>query len=257
MGSSRRVAVTCLALAAATLAGCTPTPRPAAAPSLVRASVGELIPAGSSSPRCVASVVRSAPGNVVLTAAHCLVGAGSGLQFVPGYTAGSRPFGTWTVMRAYIDPRWRQARDPAHDYAFLVLAPQVVNGRPVNVQTVTGANRLAFTPPVSVQVATTAYVSGRQVSCTVPMYRAAGYPSFDCDGYPNGTSGGPWLLAPAPAPGAGDATVVGLIGGLHQGGCSPATSYSAPFDASAAAVLARAAGGGPADVLPAPGGDGC
>jgi V8-like Glu-specific endopeptidase len=253
----RPAALAWAALAAVTVAGCTPAPRPAAAPSPVRASVGELIPAGSSSPSCVASVVRSTPGNVVLTAAHCLVGGGSGLQFVPGYITGARPFGTWTVMHAYVDPRWRQARDPAHDYAFLVLAPQVVNGHLENVQTVTGANRLAFTPPVSVQVATTAYVSGRQVSCTAPTYRTAGYPSFDCDGYPNGTSGSPWLLAPTPAPGTGDATVVGLIGGLHQGGCTPSTSYSPPFDAATTAVLARASAGAPADVLPAPGVDGC
>lgn len=59
------------------------------------------------------------------------------------------------------------------------------------------------------------------------------------------------------APGAGDPSVVGVIGGLHQGGCFPWTSYSAPFDSATAAVFTRAATGGAADVLPVPGGDGC
>lgn len=256
MVNLRVPALACLALAS-TLAGCARAPMPTATASAVRASVGELIPAGASSPSCTASVVRSASKNLVLTAAHCLAGTGAGLQFVPGYTAGARPYGTWIVTNAYVDPRWRQFRDPAHDYAFLTLAPQIIGGRTRQVQDMAGAEQLSVTPPVTIRVTVIAFTSGRQVSCTVPIYRTAGYPAFDCDGYAAGTSGSPWLLAPPPAPGSGDATVIGIISGLHQGGCFPSTSYSAPFDSATAAVLARAASGAPGDVVPPAGGDGC
>ncbi len=248
-------AVACLALVLA-VAGCTPAAR-AAAPSPVRGSVGELFAAGSSSPSCTASVVRSVPGNVVLAAAHCLVGTGAGTRFVPGYAGGARPYGTWTVTAAYVDRRWRLSRDPLHDYAFLVLAGQVIAGRRRQVQELTGAERLSSAGPLTAEVAVPAYMSGRQVSCTAATYRTGAFSSFDCGGFAGGTSGSPWRLAPAPAPGAGDPSVVGVIGGLHQGGCFPWTSYSAPFDSATAAVFTRAATGGAADVLPVPGGDGC
>ncbi len=228
-----------------------------ASEAAVRASVGELFAAGSSSLGCTASVVRSARGNVVLAAAHCLVGTAAGTRFVPGYAGGARPYGTWTVTAAYVDRRWRLSRDRLHDYAFLVLAGQTIAGRRRQVQELTGAERLSPAGPLTAGVAVPAYMSGRQVSCTAATYRTGGFSSFDCGGFAGGTSGGSWLLAPAPAPGAGDPSVVGVIGGLHQGGCFPWTSYSAPFDSATAAVFARAATGGAADVLPVPGGDGC
>jgi hypothetical protein len=51
---------------------------------------------------------------------------------------------------------------------------------------------------------------------------------FDCDGFPNGTSGSPWVTNVSPATGLG--TVVGVIGGYEQGGDTPAVSYSSYFD---------------------------
>jgi hypothetical protein len=49
----------------------------------------------------------------------------------------------------------------------------------------------------------------------------------------------------------------GDIGGLHQGGCTPSTSYSPPLGKPAQAALARAVSHAKSDVFPAAGSDGC
>jgi hypothetical protein len=53
---------------------------------------------------------------------------------------------------------------------------------------------------------------------------------FDCGGYTNGTSGGPFLTNVSPA--SGDGWLIGLIGGYQQGGDSPDVSYSPRFSAA-------------------------
>jgi hypothetical protein len=68
----------------------------------------------------------------------------------------------------------------------------------------------------------------------------------------DGTSGSPWLVDTPTQP-----TIVGLIAGLHQGGCYPWTSYSPPLGARAHAVYERAARGATPDVAPRAGSDGC
>ena len=82
----------------------------------------------------------------------------------------------------------------------------------------------------------TGYVLGQNdaaVTCTPPVYFTSGWPSFDCGGFADGTSGSPWVQA---------GHVDAVIGGLHQGGCTPATSYSAPFGADVTALYERASG---------------
>jgi hypothetical protein len=80
------------------------------------------------------------------------------------------------------------------------------------------------------------------------VYYTDGFPSFDCAGFADGVSGGPWL--------SGD-RVVGAIGGLHQGGCSSSTSFTSAFGDDVAVLLARAEAGGAGDFAPIPRGDGC
>ncbi|MGH3596972.1 MAG: serine protease, partial [Mycobacterium sp.] len=63
-----------------------------------------------------------------------------------------------------------------------------------------------------------------------------------------GTSGAPWISG---------STVVGVIGGLHGGGCAENLSYSAPFDEHITELLARAEAGGPGDAPPAALDDDC
>lgn len=196
---------------------------------------------------CSASVVHSAGHDLVLTAAHCVYGTGLATEFAPGFHDGVSPYGVWAVRRAYVDPAWRTSQDPQHDFAILQVAPQ--GGH--RVEDVTGANRLGAAPAGGRTVTVDGYVAGsggRPITCTNRVYYTAGYPSFDCDGYAGGVSGGPWLAG---------STVVGVVGGLHQGGCTPSISYSSAFGADVAALLARAEAGDGGDVAPIPGGDGC
>ena len=197
---------------------------------------------------CSAGVVHSRGHNLVITAAHCVYGTGFGIEFAPGYSDGATPYGVWSVRRAYVDPGWKNDRDPQHDFAVLELAAR---GRR-NVEDVTGsAPRLGSAPPAGSRVTVDGYLAGSggtPITCTAPVYYTHGYPSFDCAGYADGVSGGPWLAG---------GRVVGVTGGLHQGGCTSSTSYSAAFGPDVAALLARARAGGPGDVVPLPGPDGC
>lgn len=196
---------------------------------------------------CSASVVHSAGRNLVLTAAHCVYGTGLGIEFAPGDHDGVSPHGVWVVRRVYLDAAWVARRDPHRDFALLQMAPHGTT----RIETVTGASVLGAAPAPGSTVTVDGYVAGsggRPITCTTAAYLTAGYPSFDCAGFADGVSGGPWL--------SGD-HVVGVIGGLHQGGCTPSTSYSSPFGAAIAALLVRAQAGGRGDVAPIPGGDGC
>ena len=249
---SRSRALTKAALAAAVLA-----------PLLALAACSQAIPVGSvrttgplyfkgaDAHGCTASVVSSPAHDLLITAAHCVFGTGVGMTFVPGSVNGSAPYGRWTVTAAFADPAWIGHQDPMRDVAFLRVARQQIGGRLKAVGEVTGGNRLVPTPRPIGAVVVPAYIAGvggRPISCLAAAYRLGGYSAFDCRGYPDGVSGAPWIQG---------ANVVGVIGGLHQGGCSPNTSYSPPFDAATIALYRTATKGGPGQTLPVPGSDGC
>src|SRR5690242_15118758 len=48
---------------------------------------------------CSGSVVHTQTGNVVVTAAHCIIGTRVGYEFAPGYHDGVFPYGLWTTTR--------------------------------------------------------------------------------------------------------------------------------------------------------------
>lgn len=200
-------------------------------------------------------MIRSPGRDLVLTAAHCLAGTGQGILFAPGYHDGRAPYGVWRVTAAYADPRWVSTQDPRHDYAFLRMAAQQRHSRQVRIGDVVAGYRLGPAPDPGDMVQVVAYTFGildKPITCTAPVYVSGGYPAFDCHGYVLGTSGAGWLRH-----GHGRDTVVGLIGGLHQGGCVDYTSYSPRFDADTLALYRRAVRGQAADTLPLPGSDGC
>jgi len=201
---------------------------------------------------CTAAVVASTSGEVIVTAAHCLSGTARGLLFAPGYQAGAASHGTWVVTGAYVAAGWLNSQDPKDDVAFLTVRPAASNHSTATVQAVVGGYPLASAPRAGDRVRVTGYVDGVQtaVSCVATVYLTGGYPSFDCAGFAGGTSGGPWISA-------GKQTLTAVIGGLHQGGCSPDTSYSSALHDTTADVLARAAANRTADVLPSPNSDGC
>ena len=220
------------------------------------ATVGPLFPsAGATIHICTASVVDSPGGDLLVTAAHCVVGRGAGLVFVPGYDNGRQPYGRWTVVAAYAGAAWTGSQDPRDDVAFLKVAPHTVHGKTVEVQQVTGANRLASAPAAGRRVTVVGYAFGGRdapIVCDATSTRHQGYPRFACAGYVAGTSGGPWLTGTA-----AQRQVVGVIGGLHQGGCRPDVSYSAPFGATTATLYRQAVRQAAPATLPVPGPDGC
>ena len=201
---------------------------------------------------CTASVIHSPRGNVLLTAAHCIRGTGAGLVFAPGFHGGVSPYGRWTVTAAYLDPAWLSSQNPRRDFAFLLVAPRRIHGHRRQIERVTGANRLGFAARAGERVTVPAYPAGADnnpITCTTSVYFDGVYPAFNCNPYPGGTSGSPWL--------AHGRRVVGLIGGLHQGGCFTWTSYSPPFGTAVRRVYERAIHGSAPDVAPAAGSDGC
>ncbi len=250
--SPRRLGLSgALALLAVLVAACSPGASPTAFPVGSVPTTGPLYFGSSAFHGCTASVVSSPTRNLLITAAHCLWGTGTGMIFVPGSVNGSEPYGRWTVTAAYADPGWLRDEDPLRDVAILKVAPDAIFGTSLQVQQVTGGNRLIVTPAAIGQIQVPAYaagVGGRPFDCLVTAYRTGPYTAFDCGGYVGGTSGAPFIQG---------SSVLGVIGGLHQGGCLPSTSYSAPFDATTIALLNRAASGAAGDDLPAPGADGC
>lgn len=223
------------------------------------ASVGPLFNAGLASPHgCTAAVVDSPQRDVIVTAAHCISGSGAGVVYAPGYRNGTAPYGTWVVQQAYAPAAWLASGDPAADYAYLVVKPSNTNATNLPVQTVVGGNAVGHAPASGERVMLIGYVAGSNdeaVICTGTVYQTTSYPSVDCPGYADGTSGTPWLTQYDATTGTG--TVSAVIGGLNGGGCLPDTSYSSPFTTATDVVLARAASGAPPDTLPAPGPDGC
>jgi len=219
------------------------------------AFVGPLFPPGSTQHSCTASVITSSAGDLLVTAAHCLVGTGAGWRFVPGSHDGLAPYGTWEVVGLYGSPLWLTTTASTADYAIVRVAPQLRAGHLRSIQSVVGGATLSAAPARGTIVTVPAYAAGsgdRPVTCTVSVSYDGVFPSFACGPYSSGTSGAPWLARLG-----GRLEVAGVIGGLHQGGCTPAISYSAPFDAGTLALVARAAAGAPTDHFPFPPGDGC
>ena len=191
---------------------------------------------------CTASVIASPVRDLVITAAHCVNGRQPGqIAFVPGYHRSQEPYGSWTVTRIFVDSAWGSSGDPDHDVAFLVVS-QPGSGKAV--QELTGGEDLAtgWGPAHPVQVI--GYPGTRQqpIICT-SWTRASGAHQleFDCGGYTDGTSGGPFLANVDPATGLG--TVIGVIGGYQQGGNTPSVSYSARFGRAVRALYEAAVAG--------------
>jgi V8-like Glu-specific endopeptidase len=193
---------------------------------------------------CTASVVSSPAGNLLITAAHCLLGrslspAGS-VVFAPGYHNGKFPHGTWTVTKEYVDAAWSKTQDPDDDVAFLVAG-----GRSTPIQRVTGAETLQIDEPAQV-VRAIGYpdqTSG-PIACTAPArdFDHGQEMVFDCADYTDGTSGGPFLAHVNASTGQG--WVIGVIGGYEEGGDTPDVSYSPRFSPGILALYETAISGG-------------
>lgn len=189
---------------------------------------------------CSASVVDSPSGDLVLTAAHCMRRHSPGpVVFVPGYAHGQAPYGIWTVTKVIEDHSWRSSSDPDDDFAFLIV--RQAGNAAASVQDLTGAEAIGIGEPAGQRVTVTGYPSDLDAPISCGNDAVAFSPTqleFRCDGYTNGTSGGPFL-ASVNSPG-GAWVVIGVIGGYEEGGRTPSVSYAARFGARMAALYRTA-----------------
>ncbi|MCX5380671.1 trypsin-like peptidase domain-containing protein [Streptomyces sp. NBC_00091] len=198
---------------------------------------------------CTASVVSSPGRDMVLSAAHCLLGTDTRqVAFVPQYTrAKPRPYGLFPVLRdaagrskVWIAPRYRSEgpdRAATLDVAFAQVGPGA-DGLPV--EDVVGGNRLVtgatFTHAKVTLIGHPAAAARPRVCVNRTTKFTSTDPGspgsflrIDCTGYPGGTSGGPFLARYDATTQTGD--VVGVIGGWKTGGPTADTSYSSYFGA--------------------------
>jgi V8-like Glu-specific endopeptidase len=201
---------------------------------------------GSGNHYCTASVVGTPKRNMLLTAAHCLYNPDThawhrNIVFVPRYSAGHRPYGTWPIWLMVTDKRWIQHGDPDMDVGF--AAVQIMRGR--RIADVVGANQLMINPGYTNQIlvagypAKENYPADRPIGCAGRTARQSrSQLRFDCHGFYGGTSGSPWLSDYNNRTQTGH--VVGVIGGYQEGGSEEWRSYSPLFDANVANLLATA-----------------
>ena len=233
----------------------TPSPSAATIPDPAVAAGAYYFPASGGIHLCSGVVLHSSTRDLVATAAHCLIGKSNGALFVPGLN-GTAPYGRWRVRRAWVDPAWATKRSNTRDFAIVRVAPQLRDGREMRIEDVVRGARLGHAPDAGTTISPRGYpfgVGGSPVTCTakVTITRDV-WPTFACPGFADGTSGGPWFT------GSGASlTVVGLVSGLHQGGCVPEVSYSVALGSWSDELLARAERSTSADRLPIPPGDGC
>ncbi len=201
---------------------------------------------------CTASVVSSTSGDLLITAAHCVSGQGTDITVAPGYDAGSTPYGVWSVTAVFVDRAWEVEQSASDDVAILRVAPTVANGLTRTLQDVTSADPLGTTPGRSTPVTVQGFNAGtddQAISCMAGLNTTAGNPTFQCGNYRDGSSGSPWFATGSD----GVTRVIGVIGGLDQGGCTNQTSYSPVFGAAVHNLLSRAEqAGDDGDTLPSP-----
>nr|WP_225957288.1 serine protease [Amycolatopsis lexingtonensis] len=177
---------------------------------------------------CSASVVHSGTGDLVLTAAHCVR---DGMAFAPGYHDGVAPLGMWPVTGTTVAEGWTSSADPDLDFAFLTVQQP---GNPASLESLTGANTLGVNRGFDHRITLTGYpdTTDSPVVCDGTTTRSDTYQmQVACPGFPDGTSGGPWVTG---------GEVIGVIGGYQLGGDTPDVSYSAYFDDDIAKLYATA-----------------
>jgi V8-like Glu-specific endopeptidase len=176
---------------------------------------------------CTASVVDSDRRDLVLTAAHCVYGSGyaTNVAYVPEWHQGVSPYGSWAVQSITVAAGWKQSQDPNLDVAFLAVTPPPGTWRPI--QSVTGGLRLGVDTGYAHSVTVIGYnnTDDQPIGCATTSFEfETSQMEFYCNGFWDGTSGGPWIRHLNPVTGSG--TVIGDIGGYEQGGDYPWASYS-------------------------------
>ena len=118
------------------------------------------------------------------------------------------------------------------------------NNASTPIEDITGAEQLGIDLPEVELTRVVGYPNGASEPMICQNWTEAfsnAQLEFDCGGYPDGTSGGPFLVRVDKATGQG--TVMGVIGGYEQGGDDPAVSYSPVFGQNVAALYQTAEAG--------------
>ncbi len=165
--------------------------------------------------RCSASSVASGAGNLVLTAAHCVVDPKTGtvaswLVFIPAYHEGVEPFGEWAATEYGVTTAWAETAGTSSvseggDVAILRMQSRESDG--ASLQSVVGALGIAFNQPRN-QVYTQfgypakAPYNGERLFEEVAEYEGADKSVTPAtvgvsSDFTQGSSGGPWTTGGA------------------------------------------------------------
>ncbi|GAA3048398.1 trypsin-like serine peptidase [Streptomyces glomeratus] len=175
---------------------------------------------------CTGTVVTSGSRDSILTAGHCLVWHGLKVGndmsvFVPAYYHGQAPYGKWGIKGWAVPEPWAMHQNPSYDYGVI----HVKSHHHVRIQSVTGANPYWSHAGWSGRATLVGYpskynysticgptpLSKKVINGHKPEYQ------FQCRGFTNGVSGSPVLIGPGNTL-AGEGTVIGVLGGLREGG---------------------------------------
>ncbi|MGW4758742.1 trypsin-like serine peptidase [Streptomyces chartreusis] len=129
------------------------SPKPWRGGGLIRRTSGKVFfqNAAGATFSCSATVANSSNKSVVLTAAHCVVdpATGNGYRkwvFIPGYSHGGRPFGTFTAKKLFHLKRYVTSNNGDNwDFAFASMRKH--NGR--TLADTVGAQGIRFNTPMA------------------------------------------------------------------------------------------------------------
>jgi V8-like Glu-specific endopeptidase len=169
---------------------------------------------------CSAAIVSSDSGDLVVTAGHCVYDTdsqtwlSSNWVFIPAYSNGNRPYGTWPARSFATLTSWTNDRDFNNDVAFVALS--TLDGQ--HIQHVLGSQGIGFNFARSEYTFAFGYPGnldgGNYLKSCIgnaedPIGTGDGYRGqrLWCD-MGGGASGGPWLQGVDESNGVGYVTAV-------------------------------------------------
>lgn len=182
---------------------------------------------------CSGTVINSASGLIVVTAAHCIWDDDSRdyfdeISFSPGYENGDAPYGTWEAEELWVpeqyleaNTRWLDGADDngwmGFDFGFIRFAPQAGQ----TLEDAVGGQGVSFTAETN-GVVIAGYPGNDDFDAEVLRYCAEDEPNYGAGGDPNygadcvmgdGASGSGWVSNLEEASGAGYLSAVYSNGG--------------------------------------------